>query len=253
MIDAHDRTARVVSEAAGTLAEALPRIDNHGETLDQLRGRVEALSEELAARPNVAAVCWPTLTADEADEIWQALAAWVSDVLGPFYRITRGELPDCWTRHPDAVVELVWLHTCWREAYEGGRGRPGAAAEWHTRWRPATLTAIAQAIPTGRCRPGEHEVPIRESDAARSEARDARAMAGGQRTGGGYGPAGYQPPPAAPAPDTVEDGPRRYDPQAEQVTSPQHWGAHYEQGKADDLAWRRDRDSARPGPAQSPG
>lgn len=196
------------------------------------------------------AVCWPALDAAQADQTWQDLAGWVTDVLGPFYRITRGQLPDCWARHPDAVIELVWLHTCYREALGNDKGRPTAAAEWHTRWRPAALAALADAIPERLCRPGEHLIPTRESDAARSDARDARAMATapGPSGGGRGGPQGYQPPApaAAGSPSDAPTGQRRYDPARDQVTTPAHWGRHYEAAKADDLAWRQAREADTP-------
>lgn len=256
LIDQQHSTAQTAREAAGALSEVLPRVDDHGHTLDELRGRVDALSAELAASPKVTAVCWPALTAAEADQTWQNLAKWVADVLGPFYRMTRGELPDCWARHPDAVIELVWLHTCWREAFDDAAGRPAAAAEWHTRWRPAALAAVAAAAPERLCRPGEHLIPTRESDAARSEARDARAAAA-VATSPGIGrvdPQGYQPPPPpAASPSDPGTGPQRYDPARDQVTTAAHWGPHYEQAKADDLAWRRARETNATPPPPAPG
>ena len=256
LIDQHRDTAGTVREAAGALAEVLPRVADLGSTLDELRGRVDALSDELAAHPTVTAVCWPALDAAQAEATWQDLAEWITDVLGPFYRITRGQLPDCWAHHPDAVTELVWLHTCYRDAYDHQKGRPTAAAEWHTRWRPAALAAVADAIPERLCRPGEHLVPTRESDAARSDARDARALATApdpSSGGRGGGPEGYQPPPpptpaAADSPNDAPTGPRRYDPARDQVTTPAHWGPHYQGARADDLAWRRAREAAIPQP-----
>ena len=226
----------------------LPRVDEHGAALDELRGRVDALSDELAAHPKVTTVDWPALDATEADQVWQDLAAWITDVLGPFYRITRGQLPDCWARHPDAVIELVWLHTCYRDALDSGKGRPSVAAEWHTRWRPAALAAIADAIPDRLCRPGEHLIPTREADAARSDARDARALATapGPSSSTRGGPQGYQPPPPPAPPGSPNDaatGPRHYNPARDQITTPAHWGPHYETAKADDLAWRRVREA----------
>ena len=257
LIENHQATAGTAREAAGALSEVLPRVDEHGATLDELRGRVDALSDELAAHPNVTAVGWPALDAAQADQTWQDLAGWITDVLGPFYRITRGQLPDCWARHPDAVIELVWLHTCYREAFDNEKGRPTAAAEWHTRWRPAALAAVADAIPERLCRPGEHLIPTRESDAARSDARDARALATAPGPGGGGRGAaeGYQPPPppapAAAGPSDAATGPRRYDPARDQVTTPAHWGPHYQAAKADDLAWRRTRDADTPRPERA--
>lgn len=252
VLEEHRSTRRLADEAAGLLTEALPHLEETANGLLELRGRVDALSSELAAAPKVTAVCWPALPAEEADEVWGLLAGWISEVLGPFYRLTRGELPDCWAQHPDAVLELVWLHASYRDAFEDGNGRPGAAAEWHTRWRPAALAAVAEAIPGRLCRPGEHLVSQREADAARSDARDARTRAavgviptsGRGANSGGPADGGYQPPPRAGAPAT-EDASERpsYDPQSQQVTAPEHWLRHFEQGRADDLAWRRRRET----------
>ena len=252
-VDGLRATGELARESAAALSEALPRLDAAADGLVELQGRVEELSAQLAATPRVTAVCWPALTAEQADEVWGELASWIADVLGPFYRVTRGELPDCWARHPDAVLELVWLHTSYREVFEGGVGRPTAAAEWHTRWRPGALEAIAAAIPTRLCRPGEHLISERAADAARSDARDARdarARARAAALGDPYGarrPDGYRPPPR-PTVDVDVDvdggadtGRPTYDPLREQVTEREHWSDHFAKGRADDLAWRRQR------------
>lgn len=246
LLEEHRATRRVGQESTDLLAEALPRLDATTDALIELQGRVDALSTQLAATPRIAAVSWPALTATEAHDVWEALATWVTDVLGPFYRITRGELPDCWARHPDAVLELVWLHTSYREAFENGTGRPAAAAEWHTRWRSEALKAIAAAIPARLCRPGEHLVSERDADAARSDARDARARAAASPTArddtGARSAEGYRPPPRS---TTEPDDPGArptHDPRRDQVISREHWVEHFEQGRADDLDWRRRRE-----------
>ena len=145
------------AESADLLALALPRIDT---ALDQLA----ALGERLDDAPIADPVSWPTLTAQEAATVWAQLADWIDDVLVGWYGITRAQLPDCWALHRPAVAELTWLHSTYREAHAPG-ARAGLAADWHSRWRPAALAAIADTTgpapgpgDTG-CRPGHHHDP----------------------------------------------------------------------------------------------
>ena len=88
---------------------------------------------------------------------WQALGDWVASILGPFYELTRAQLPDCWPLHRPAVLELVWLRRMYVAAHRPDAA-PSAAADWHTRWRREALANIAAAIPETWCRPGEHWV-----------------------------------------------------------------------------------------------
>lgn len=145
-----------VAESADLLAQALPRIDT---ALDQLA----ALGERLDDAP-LAPISWPTLTVDEAATVWAQLADWIEGVLVGWYGITRTQLPDCWALHRPAVLELTWLHATYLEAHTPGARAP-LAADWHTRWRPAALAAIADAtdltpgaVASG-CRPGHHHDP----------------------------------------------------------------------------------------------
>ena len=107
--------------------------------------------------PDAAPVDWPSLSADDATAEWQALGDWVASVLGPFYELTRAQLPDCWPLHRPAVLELVWLRRMYVAAHRPDAA-PSAAADWHTRWRREALANIAAAIPETWCRPGEHWV-----------------------------------------------------------------------------------------------
>ena len=88
---------------------------------------------------------------------WQALGDWVAGVLGPFYELTRAQLPDCWPLHRPAVMELVWLRRTYVAAHTAD-ATAAAAADWHTRWRREALANIAAAIPKKWCRPGDHWV-----------------------------------------------------------------------------------------------
>jgi hypothetical protein len=148
------RIAGLLGENADLLAQTLPRVTALDADLAGLAARVDDLT---AATPTagVAGVDWPALSADAAAAEWDALATWIADVLGPFYQLTRAQLPDCWALHPPAVIELVWLRRAYVAAHAPDAA-PAAAGEWHTRWRRDALTNIAAAIPTTWCRPGEH-------------------------------------------------------------------------------------------------
>ena len=145
-----------VAESADLLAQALPRIDT---ALDQLAALAERLDDAPAAP-----VSWPSLTVDEAAAVWAQLADWTETVLVGWYRLTRAQLPDCWALHRPVLLQLTWLHTTYREAHTPG-ARAGLAADWHTRWLPAALAAIAAATgpapgaTASGCRPGHHHDP----------------------------------------------------------------------------------------------
>jgi hypothetical protein len=155
------RIAALLGENADLLAQVLPRVGALDTELADLAGRVDELT---GATPAVVApVDWPALSADAAAAEWEALASWVADVLGPFYEITRAQLPDCWALHRPAVIELVWLRRCYAAAHAPDAA-PGAAGEWHTRWRrgrpgqhrhrhPEDVVSTGRALPP-RTRPG---------------------------------------------------------------------------------------------------
>ena len=221
------RLAAAVADNADLLAHVLPRVAGLDDAVAELGGRVDALADT-APPAGAAAVDWPALTAEQAAAEWEALAAWVATVLGPFYEITRAQLPDCWARHPPAVIELVWL----RRAYAAAHAPDATAtapAEWHTRWRRDALANIATLIPKRWCRPGEHYVHEHDRPHDRPYA---------EQTG--------RPPPA---PYRHTPG-RRPDPADARVgadgeiTHPRYWEAGYRAAVDADLAWRRARDTA---------
>lgn len=145
-----------VAESADLLGQALPRIDT---AFDQLAALTERLDDTPAAP-----VSWPTLTAAEAATVWAELADWTDTVLVGWYRLTRAQLPDCWALHRPVLLQLTWLHSTYREAHTPG-ARAGLSADWHTRWLPAALAAIAAATgpapgaTASWCRPGHHHDP----------------------------------------------------------------------------------------------
>ena len=178
-----DRLEATTAESADLLAQVLPQIDT---TLDQLT----SLTARLDAEPTTP-ISWPTLTVEEAATVWAQLADWIERVLVGWYGITRAQLPDCWALHRPVLLELTWLHTTYREAHTPG-ARAVLSADWHTRWRPAALAAIADAtgpapgeLASG-CRPGQHHDPTSQlpADAYRpppDEPVDGRHTAGREK------------------------------------------------------------------------
>ena len=171
-----------------------------------------------------APIDWPSLTAAAAELEWQALGDWVAAVLGPFYELTRAQLPDCWPRHRPAVIELVWLRRTYIAAHTAGAA-PAAAADWHTRWRRDALANIAAAIPDTWCRPGEHYVDRWST----------------------HKPAGGPPPPPPPPHQPGQrPGPEQHKTGiGGEIATPQHWGPHFQAAAGADITWRRQRETGR--------
>ena len=223
----------LVGEHADLLAQAMPRLRALDEELADLAERVDALTVTVAAygpdadEQDVALVDWPSLSAEDAAAEWTALGDWVAQVLGPFYELTRAQLPDCWPLHRPAVLELVWLRRSYVAAHRPD-ALASAAADWHTRWRREALANIATAISDKWCRPGEHWV----------DRFDRRQ----QPAGTAPAPRPQQPPPHVPGrrpgPENNSVGP------GGEVSTSQHWGPAFQSAAAEDLAWRRERDAA---------
>ena len=224
----------VVGENADLLGQVTPRVRDLDRQLADLGERVDTLATAVRDRltsgpgadgpdvPDAAAVDWPSLSADAATAEWQALGDWVASVLGPFYELTRAQLPDCWALHRPAVLELVWLRRVYVAAHRPD-APPSAAADWHTRWRREALANIATAVPDTWCRPGEHRVD-RYSRAVSSSGWPSAAPpehVPGQR----------------PAPGQYQIGP------GGEITTPQHWGPHFQTAAGADITWRRQREA----------
>lgn len=213
----------LVGDNADLLAQVLPRVTELDADVAALAERVDALTDPTDDQ-QLAPTDWPSLSAKAAEAEWQALGAWVADVLGPFYEFTRGQLPDCWPLHRPAVAELVWLRRCYVAAHRPDAA-PTAAGEWHTRWRRDALAAIAAAIPARWCRPGAHYVdrydtPQHAGPSAAAQQRRPRVP-------------GRRP---APGTDGYND--------LEEVTDPRYWGAHWRTAADADVGWRRQREAA---------
>jgi hypothetical protein len=218
----------LVGENADLLGQVTPRVSDLDGELAELAERLDTLTAATAGAGDrsgldAATVDWPSLSADDATAEWQALGDWVAHVLGPFYELTRAQLPDCWPLHRPAVLELVWLRRVYVAAHRPDASS-AAAADWHTRWRREALANIAAAIPDTWCRPGEHWV----------ERYSRSAPAPG--------------PPPVPPPEHVpgqRPGPGHYQigPGGE-ITTPEHWGPHFQTAAGADVAWRRQREAA---------
>ncbi|MEO6087009.1 MAG: hypothetical protein ABIQ18_28245 [Umezawaea sp.] len=165
----HVSQARWISETGPVLDDHTQLLAEHGERLVQDTAVLEGLREdlnvvlaELPRQPKHPPVCWVGMAAEDAEQIWPLLGEWVDQVLVGRYFVTRAQLPDCWALHPGAVEELTWLRTCWLNAFLRTAGAV-PAAEWHTRWRMASLDGVtaavereADAVAADRCGPGLH-------------------------------------------------------------------------------------------------
>lgn len=178
---------QTVAESATLLSQALPRLDGLGHRVAELAGRLDTHSSNAgggsgAGGDTVAPIPWPTLTATQAESEWNRLAHWIATVLGPWYQVTRNQVPDCWALHRPVLLELSWLHQAYLAAHTGQSASPVAAAEWHVRWLPAALNAIAGHAPPGSaltrterswdgetCHPGFHHDTRRYTERDRTE------------------------------------------------------------------------------------
>ena len=229
----------LVGDNADLLGQVMPRVRD-------LEGRLADLAEQLATLAGAVAAGgggrteqdddrpptdWPSLSADAAAAEWQALGDWVAYILGPFYELTRAQLPDCWPLHRPAVLELVWLRRVYVAAHRAD-ATPGAAADWHTRWRREALANIAAAIPVAWCRPGEHWV---ERFSRRPGPPPDRTVI--------PTPPREHVPGQRPGPDHYELVP------GEEPTNPAYWAPHFQAARHVDLTWRRQRDAATGAPS----
>lgn len=147
------QTAQDLRSLAGDLAEIGGEVRTVSErsirlerALAVLSSRIEQVAEQLEAEedetPDTAPIAWHALDSVAAAEAWEGLLTWADEVLCPTYEITRGQLPDCWTRHPAMRNEVSWLRTSHAQAYLS-TAHAGGAAEWHLRYLPGALSRIA--------------------------------------------------------------------------------------------------------------
>jgi hypothetical protein len=192
----------------------------------ELTGRLDEISGGRGGSEAVVVpVCWPALTAAEAEHEWRRLADWVATVLGPWYRVRRRQVPDCWALHRGVVLHLSWLHSAYLAAHTGSSATPTLSAEWHVRWLPAALDACLREAPdyqerasevwANECRPGYHLDPTPREHRASDQYTDP-------------GPTGT---------------PSRL---ADQLIEPRLWDPFWRQAVAEDLAWRHAREAGQP-------
>jgi hypothetical protein len=200
------------SELAGAVAELLPRVHDLADRTFELGGRLDALAEDRSGSA-FAPVHWPSLSAEEAADAWDALGDWVEHILGPWYGITRGQLPDCWALHRRSLIELSWLRSSYVVAF-GSKAPASLAAEWHTRWLRDALGTIKLAIPDRLCRPSEHLQAPHAS--------------------------GYAPPPSNSSASGHAPG-RHYTDPRDEVIGPQHWRPSFVAARNRDISTRQSK------------
>lgn len=229
----------ITRESAGWIAEAFPRLDDLAKSTSELAGRLDQIAGRAPKATPIRSINWPALSADDAEKAWNELADWVGTVLGPWYQILRGQVPDCWALHRTVMLQLSWLHRTWLAAHAGPDATPTAAAEWHIRWLPAALAAISAAdagIPgelghkpwSVVCRPGYHLDPTPATERGPKDRHLSRLALPHED------------------PDSTKIGhgrPRTITPDRDPIDR-RAWHHFWAQAVADDLAWRRQRDNA---------
>ena len=232
-----DELAGTVTESAGYLATMIPRFDELAEHVAELRGRAAGAAGGSGGSEPVRGVVWETLTAEQAGQEWDRLGRWVADVLGVWYELRRGQLPDCWALHRPVVRRLSALHTAYVAAYSGPAASASAVVDWHDRWLPGALRLIGEEEPrrdgtrnARNCAPGRHD----GADAAGRPILDANGR-----------PDDLEPR----RPATDRDNPRPGSveiPLADDPIHPDHWGPFWSRAVHDDVAWRRVREGTPP-------
>ena len=226
----------LLGENADLLGQVGPRVLGVDADLADLAERVDTLTTAAAAAADTEAaqlVDWPSLSVQDAAKVWEALGEWVATVLGPFYELTRAQLPDCWALHQPAVIELVWLHRSYLAAHTCD-APPSARADWHTRWRRDALGNIATAIDEQWCRPGEHYIHKTDSDRTphRRPPQDPHAPRPPMNHVRGQRPTLHN-----------DDYARA----EHELVSPHYWAAMYQHARDADLHRRRQREAASAG------
>lgn len=157
-----DEQRHAVAEHSELLGQVTERLDADLAALVEIRRDVNTVLKEMPRQPKYPPICWPRLTAEQAQDVWRELGEWVGDILVDTWFVDRAHLPDCWALHPGAVESLTWTWRTWLHAMLPTAGVV-ASAEWHTRWRQAALDGVAaavlqEAVATRRekCGPGNH-------------------------------------------------------------------------------------------------
>ncbi|MFD8497966.1 hypothetical protein [Amycolatopsis sp. NPDC059657] len=247
------------------LSELMPNNELLTWLVAEMREHVNMLLAEQPEEAKYPAINWATCPAEDAEKLWDALGAWVRDILVARFHPNRRELVDCWALHVGAVENLLWLKRYWH-LMQAPRAVPSMAAEWYTRWRADAMREIGDAImreastltPTvERCSPGMHlGKPL-------PGARQAPPLAPQQGTPlqppSLQGAATYPPVPlgqpqypapplpapgTAYAPLTPMTGAVQVDDPASELAKPEYWWPHFEHARRLDIGQRRAREEA---------
>lgn len=268
MVTALAGEVRAVGERVDAIGVDVAQLGELPPVMHQLVQDVGALSStvsELVTAPPTELADWLSLGVDEAEERWREIAYWVENVLVAGYNLSRGQLPDCWPMHRTAMVHLSWMFANYRQAYQP-RANPVQAYEWSTRLLRDGLEALRgdRVAPLSQCMPMPGEQGRHRWDAT----QEARSVASGQGAVGetdeqkiqrlreasaGARAAdatrqraqnfpvplgGTAPAKRAPAKDP------RLEAVMEQLAERKWWAAYLEQGREEDLTWRRERAAA---------
>uniref|UniRef100_UPI003F490768 hypothetical protein n=1 Tax=Promicromonospora sp. CA-289581 TaxID=3240013 RepID=UPI003F490768 len=257
MLTALAGQVRGVDEKADAIGADVAQLGQLPAKVQQLSETVSSLSDrvgELAAAPPAALADWLSLGPDEAEERWREISYWVENVLVAGYNLSRKQLPDCWPMHRTAMVHLSWLYAAYRQAYQP-RANPILAAEWSTRWLRDGLDALRgdRVAPLVRCKPRSGEPGFhlysatQEGKAGASRAEtDAEKIARLTEQARARSALNF-PDPMGKAPATPRVDPK-LDPKLEaandQLAERKWWSDYLEQGRDEDLTWRRARAAA---------
>jgi hypothetical protein len=104
-------------------------IEVQQEVIDELLGRVAAVEDKQANRPDgPKSIDWATLTGPERGAAWRRLVRFVEGLVYR-YSLQREILP-CWWQHGDAVEELTALFSARETAYDESADA-GQPVLWH--------------------------------------------------------------------------------------------------------------------------
>ncbi|MFC9250616.1 hypothetical protein [Amycolatopsis thailandensis] len=238
------------------LSEMQPNTELLTWLVAEMRGHVDVLLAEIPEEQKHPPICWATTSAEDAEKIWPALAAWVRDILVARFHPSRRELLDCWPLHVGAVENLLWLRRSWLLMF-APRANQNLAAEWYTRWRADAMRELGEAI-------------VREATTSRSERCSVDMHLGRPLAGDGRQATPVEPPqlqrPSAPAPGYGVQLPPGVDPNApgaqqwtqarmpiptgpvkvvergDDLAAAEYWWPQYERARDADLAERRERE-----------
>lgn len=160
--------ALMLEDAMRRLALAESRLSQLGSDLSEIGAAqqdmhksVTLLRDQLSTQQGdgddgTGIVDWSSLTRKQAVKAWANLYSWLDEWLVPVYGVQVRTLLPCWPHHPAVREELSWLRCAWMQAYRRPSSTASAAAEWHTRWRPAALSSIGGWFEHAGCNGGVH-------------------------------------------------------------------------------------------------